>query len=163
MGFSGVRGVYRISSLVTSTNFNVIILETPKVNWIWSSKQACRQIVLSLAMSRWWNSYQDHVIMDKLWQTCFPLLCFICSKKPSQKVIVFVISRNSNYVSMMGLSVKTQHKSGFSLKKQTLFFPSSYIGSFNGKRSDLFLIDSIYVANQKIDPKNVQWNSFSNF
>ena len=63
-------------------------------------------------------------------------------KKPSQKVIVFVISRNSNYVSMMGLSVKTQHKSGFSLKKQTLFFLSSYIALIK-KEVNLFLIDSI--------------------
>ena len=83
-----LKFVFEISwpfSKKPSTNFNIMILETLKVNWIWSFKLACCQIVLSSAMSRRWNSYQDHAIMDKLWQTCFPLLCFVCSKKTLPK------------------------------------------------------------------------------
>ena len=71
-------------------------------------------------MSRWWNSYQDHAIMDKPWQTEGRADLFSLAQ-----VIVFVISRNSNYVSMMGLSVKLKAKAdwlSFSHKKQTSMF-----------------------------------------
>ena len=90
-------------------------------------------------------------------------LLHLLQKKPSQKVIVFVISRNSNYVSMMGLSVKTLAQKRFFSQEANIIFPKFLHTSLIKKEVNLPLIYSIkcifstfIYQIKKIDRKNVQ-------